>query len=178
MSPSAVLNVTRELLDMGCYEVSLGDTLGTASSCNVEALLAVLLQSVPASKLAGHFHDTYGQAVANVIKAYEMGIRTFDSSVAGLGGCPYAKGAKGNVATEDIVYAFQRLGVRTGVNLKELAATGQWISDALGQPNGSRAGAALLNASQASDRPTKSQPASNDAIIKQMRRRGSMVRSE
>ncbi|KAF3770550.1 hypothetical protein M406DRAFT_354502 [Cryphonectria parasitica EP155] len=142
-APAAVLHVARELLSMGCYEVSLGDTLGVGSTGNVETLLSVLLQSIPAEKLAGHFHDTYGQAVANVMKAYEMGLRTFDSSVAGLGGCPYAKGAKGNVATEDIVYGFQRLGVPTGVNLRELVATGQWISDFLDQPNGSRAGAAL-----------------------------------
>jgi hydroxymethylglutaryl-CoA lyase len=92
------------MLDMGCYEISLGDTLGVGTPAQVEALLKVLLHHIPADKLAGHFHDTYGQAVANVVKAFEMGIRTFDSSVAGLGGCPYAKGAKGNVATEDLVY--------------------------------------------------------------------------
>lgn len=128
---------------MGCYEVSLGDTLGIGAPSDVESLLSVLLETIPSGKLAGHFHDTYGQALANVMKAYSMGLRTFDSSVAGLGGCPYAKGARGNLATEDIVYAFERHGVPTGVNLQELAATGEWISDVLKQPNGSRAGAAL-----------------------------------
>lgn len=128
---------------MGCYEVSLGDTLGIGAPSDVEALLSILLENISPGKLAGHFHDTYGQALANVMKAYSMGLRTFDSSVAGLGGCPYAKGARGNLATEDIVYAFERHGVPTGVNLAELAATGEWISDVLKQPNGSRAGAAL-----------------------------------
>lgn len=141
--PSAVLRVTRALLEMGCYEVSLGDTLGIGAPSDVEALLGLLLQTIPASKLAGHFHDTYGQALANVMKAYSMGLRAFDSSVAGLGGCPYAKGAKGNLATEDIVYAFERHGISTGVDLEQLAATGEWISEVLEQPNGSRAGAAL-----------------------------------
>lgn len=128
---------------MGCYEVSLGDTLGIGAPSDVEALLSVLLATIPAGKLAGHFHDTYGQALANVMKAYSMGLRTFDSSVAGLGGCPYAEGARGNLATEDMVYAFERHGVPTGVDLGELAATGEWISDVLKQANGSRAGAAL-----------------------------------
>lgn len=142
--PSAVLRVTRELLAMGCYEVSLGDTLGVGAPSDVEALLSVLLAAaVPAGRLAGHFHDTYGQALANVMKAYSMGLRTFDSSVAGLGGCPYARGARGNLATEDVVYAFERHGVPTGVDLGVLAATGQWISEVLKQANGSRAGAAL-----------------------------------
>lgn len=138
-----MLRVTRALLDMGCYEISLGDTLGIGAPSDVEALLSVLLETIPPRQLAGHFHDTYGQALANVMKAYSMGLRTFDSSVAGLGGCPYAKGARGNLATEDIVYAFERHGVPTGVDLAELAATGEWISDVLKQPNGSRAGAAL-----------------------------------
>lgn len=97
------------MLGMGCYEISLGDTIGVGSPAQVESLLRFLLEYVPVDKLAGHFHDTYGQAVANVVKAYEMGIRVFDSSVAGLGGCPYAKGAKGNVATEDLVYWFANL---------------------------------------------------------------------
>jgi hydroxymethylglutaryl-CoA lyase len=92
------------MIGMGCYEISLGDTIGVGNPAQVEALLRLLLEHIPADKLAGHFHDTFGQAVANVVKAYDMGIRVFDSSVAGLGGCPYAKGAKGNVATEDLVY--------------------------------------------------------------------------
>lgn len=147
-APSSVLRVICELLDMGCYEVSLGDTLGLGTPRDIEKVLAVILDAIPPARLAGHFHDTHGQALANVMKAYEMGLRTFDSSIAGLGGCPYAKGAKGNVATEDVVFAFERLGVPTGVNLKELVDVGRWISDVLGQPYGSRAGAALATCCQ------------------------------
>lgn len=105
--PTPALNVLRvalAMIQMGCYEISLGDTIGVGTPAQVEDLLRVLLEHIPADKLAGHFHDTYGQAVANAIKAYDMGLRVFDSSVGGLGGCPYAKGAKGNVATEDLVY--------------------------------------------------------------------------
>lgn len=92
------------MLEMGCYEISLGDTIGVGTPAQVEKLLSLLLRNIPPEKLAGHFHDTYGQAVANAVRAYRLGIRIFDSSVGGLGGCPYAKGAKGNVATEDLVY--------------------------------------------------------------------------
>jgi hydroxymethylglutaryl-CoA lyase len=102
--PSNVLRIAETMLGMGCYEISLGDTIGVGTPSQVEQLLNLLLQYIPAEKLAGHFHDTYGLAVANVVKAYEMGLRVFDSSVGGIGGCPYAKGAKGNVATEDLVY--------------------------------------------------------------------------
>ena len=143
-APETVLKIAREFLDMGCYEVGLGDTLGVGTPKDTEKLLKVLFSDIPAEKLAGHFHDTYGQAVANVVKAYDMGIRTFDSSVAGLGGCPYAKGAKGNLATEDIAYTFEQMGVDTGVDLTKLVYTGDWISKQLGLPNGSRAGAALF----------------------------------
>jgi hydroxymethylglutaryl-CoA lyase len=129
---------------MGCYEVSLGDTLGVGTAADTEKLLRVLLSEIPANKLAGHYHDTYGQAVANVIKSYDMGLRAFDSSVAGLGGCPYAKGATGNVATEDVVYMFERAGVSTGVDPQQLAEVGDWISKEVGQKNGSRAGSALV----------------------------------
>jgi hydroxymethylglutaryl-CoA lyase len=103
-APSTVLRIAQQMLSMGCYEISLGDTIGVGTPSQIETLLSLLLMHIPARNLAGHFHDTYGQAVANAVKAYEMGIRVFDSSVAGLGGCPYAKGAKGNVATEDLVY--------------------------------------------------------------------------
>jgi hydroxymethylglutaryl-CoA lyase len=128
---------------MGCYEVSLGDTIGVGTPNQVQTLLEHLLKEIPANMLAGHFHDTYGQAVANVVKAYDMGLRSFDSSVAGLGGCPYAPGAKGNLATEDIAYTFDKLRIPTGIDLEKLAAVGEWISQYLGQPNGSRAGSAL-----------------------------------
>ena len=106
---------------MGCYEVGLGDTLGVGTSFDVEKLLKVLLPEISADRLAGHYHDTYGQAVAMIVKSYEMGLRAFDSSVAGLGGCPYAKGATGNVATEDVVYMFDKAGVSTGVDLQQLS---------------------------------------------------------
>ncbi|EXJ87209.1 hydroxymethylglutaryl-CoA lyase [Capronia epimyces CBS 606.96] len=142
--PQEVEYVVKRLLDMGCYEVSLGDTLGVGTPYDTQLLLEYLLRDTPARLLAGHFHDTYGQAVANVARAYDLGLRTFDSSVAGLGGCPYAVGAKGNLATEDIVYMFDRMGVNTGVDLDKLVETGDWISQQLGRPNGSRAGSALV----------------------------------
>jgi hydroxymethylglutaryl-CoA lyase len=130
---------------MGCFEVSLGDTLGVGTPAQVRRVLGLLLQHVPADVLAGHFHDTYGQAVANTLAAYELGLRTFDSSVSGLGGCPYSPGAKGNLASEDIVYTFEQMGISTGVDLNALVRVGQWIAEQLGLPNGSRAGAALFS---------------------------------
>ncbi|KAK5460819.1 hypothetical protein LTS15_002882 [Exophiala xenobiotica] len=140
----AVLDVVKELLDMGCYEVSLGDTLGVGTASDVKSLLEFLTKNgVPVSKLAGHFHDTYGQAVSNVWQAYLCGVRVFDSSVGGLGGCPFAPGAKGNAATEDLVYLFEQAGIQTGVNLPKLVEVGNWISAQLRKPNDSRAGMAL-----------------------------------
>ena len=142
--PAQVLMVARRFLQMGCYEVGLGDTLGVGTPWDTQTLLRVLLSEIPADKLAGHYHDTYGQGVSNVSKSYEMGIRSFDSSVAGLGGCPYAKGATGNVATEDIVYMFEKSGVPTGVDLEKLAAIGDWMSREVGVKNSSRAGPAIV----------------------------------
>ncbi|KAH7176879.1 ClpP/crotonase-like domain-containing protein [Dactylonectria macrodidyma] len=134
---------------MGCYEVSLGDTLGVGSPSNTRTLIKFLVDNgIPVNRLAGHFHDTYGQALANVWEAYNCGIRVFDSSVAGLGGCPFAPGAKGNVATEDLVYMFNNAGVKTGVDLSKLVATGTWISQQLSKQTGSRAGAALASKSK------------------------------
>ncbi|KAF2854912.1 3-hydroxy-3-methylglutaryl-coenzyme A lyase/3-methylglutaconyl-coenzyme A hydratase [Plenodomus tracheiphilus IPT5] len=145
---AAVLHGVRELLAMGCYEVSLGDTVGVGAAADVERLLKYLFDNgISAEKLAGHFHDTYGQAVSNVWKAFELGLRTFDSSVSGLGGCPYAPGAKGNVASEDLVYLFDRAGVDTGVDLTRLVETGTWISEQLQQETSSRVGAALAQRS-------------------------------
>jgi hydroxymethylglutaryl-CoA lyase len=142
--PAKVLNVTRALLDMGCFEVSLGDTVGVGTPAQVRVLLDALLKGgIPMSQLAGHFHDTFGQAVANAMTAYEMGIRVFDSSVSGLGGCPFSLGAKGNLATEDIVYTFEKMGIPTGVDLDQLVEIGHWISQQIGRQNESRAGAAL-----------------------------------
>jgi hydroxymethylglutaryl-CoA lyase len=144
--PAAVLECTRQLLDMGCYEISLGDTTGVGVPSDTEKLIRYLIQAnIPQEKLAGHFHDTYGQAIANMWAAYNLGIRTFDSSVGGLGGCPYAPGAKGNLATEDLVYSLHQAGVKTGVDLSELVKIGDWITRELSIPNSSRAGAALLS---------------------------------
>ena len=140
----SVLHVVQELLRTGCYEVSLGDTLGVGTPAHVRSLLRYLsARGIPMQKLAGHFHDTYGQAVANVWEAYQCGIRAFDSSVSGLGGCPFAPGAKGNVATEDLVYMFEQAGIRTGVNLDRLVDVGCWIAAQLRIENHSRAGVAL-----------------------------------
>lgn len=142
---TAVHQATKSLLDAGCYEVSLGDTLGIGTALQVRNLVKYLqLQGIGPGKLAGHFHDTYGQALANVWEAYTCGIRTFDSSVAGLGGCPFAPGARGNVATEDLVYLFEHAGVHTGIDIGKLADVGDWISRELRQSNQSRAGTALL----------------------------------
>ena len=129
---------------MGCYEVSLGDTIGAGTPGKTQALIATRRASACRSRaLAGHFHDTYGQALANVYAAMEIGVATFDSSVAGLGGCPYAKGATGNVATEDVLYLLDGLGIETGVDMTKLRAAGQFISDFLGRPPASRVARAL-----------------------------------
>lgn len=129
---------------MGCYEVSLGDTLGTGDPFTVRSLLKYLIENrIPTDRLAGHFHDTYGRAVANAWEAYRCGLRVFDSSVGGLGGCPFAPGAEGNVATEDLVYMFHSEGIETGVNILHLLRTGVWISQALSRPYATRAGRAL-----------------------------------
>ncbi|MFO3723396.1 hydroxymethylglutaryl-CoA lyase [Pseudomonas sp. HLMP] len=138
VSAKQVAPVARALHDMGCYEVSLGDTIGTGTAGEARRLFEVVSAQVPRERLAGHFHDTYGQALANVYASLLEGIRVFDSSVAGLGGCPYAKGATGNVATEDVVYLMQGLGIDTGIDLQRLIAAGQRISDVLGRANGSR----------------------------------------
>ncbi|KAL5605878.1 hypothetical protein FOVSG1_006025 [Fusarium oxysporum f. sp. vasinfectum] len=143
-SPSAVLPVVKRLLEMGCYEVGLGDTLGVGTPKKVQDVLDKLLAEISPNTLAGHFHDTYGQGIANIVRAYEMGLRKFDSSVAGLGGCPYAPGARGNVATEDVIYTLENSGISTGVDLNKLCNVGQWISKEIGIPYGSRAGDALV----------------------------------
>jgi hydroxymethylglutaryl-CoA lyase len=145
------LHCAQQLLSIGCYEISLGDTLGVGTASKVQQLITYLVkEGLPVEVLAGHFHDTYGQAVGNVWQAYQCGVRVFDSSVGGLGGCPFAPGAKGNVATEDLVYMFQQSGVHTGVDLVELAKTGSWISEKLSKANDSRAGAAILAKQNAS----------------------------
>jgi hydroxymethylglutaryl-CoA lyase len=138
-----VAEVSKALLDLGCYEISLGDTIGVGTAGKAWDLIETVASAVPLEKLAVHFHDTYGQAVANIHACLEAGIATVDASVAGLGGCPYAKGASGNVATEDVVYLLNGLGIETGIDLHKLAATGAWISEQLGRPNGSKAGNAI-----------------------------------
>lgn len=138
IAPEQVAAVARELYAMGCYEVSLGDTIGTGTAGATRRLFEVVGAHVPREKLAGHFHDTYGQAVANIYASLLEGITVFDSSIAGLGGCPYAKGASGNVATEDVVYLLNGLGIETGIDLEALIHAGQQISNVLGRPTGSR----------------------------------------
>jgi hydroxymethylglutaryl-CoA lyase len=138
-----VAEIAGELHEMGAYEVSLGDTIGTGTAGETKALLAVCSDRVPIGALAGHFHDTYGQALANVYAALETGVATFDCSVAGLGGCPYAKGATGNVASEDVLYLLQGLGIETGVDMTRLRRAGQYISDFLQRPPVSRVARAL-----------------------------------
>ena len=138
IDPKRDAHVARELFAMGCYEVSLGDTIGTGTPGKTRQLIEAVSREVPRDKLAGHFHDTYGQALANIYASLQEGLCTFDSSVAGLGGCPYAKGASGNVASEDVLYMLNGLGIDTGVDLDGLIAAGQRISDVLGRPNGSR----------------------------------------
>jgi hydroxymethylglutaryl-CoA lyase len=134
----SVRRVALELLDMGCYEVSLGDTIGVGAAGQVRRLIRSLAADVPVSMLAGHFHDTYGQGVANVAAAVEEGVRVFDASVSGLGGCPYAEGASGNVATEDVVYLLEQSGFDTGVDLDALIDVSRWISSTLGRDVGSK----------------------------------------
>ena len=131
IAPQAVASVAKKLLDMGCYEISLGDTIGVGTPASVSAMLDAVLAVVPAEKLAVHFHDTYGQALTNIYTALSKGIRVIDSAVAGLGGCPYAKGASGNVATEDVVYMLNGIGIESGVNFDKLLEAGWFISDKL-----------------------------------------------
>jgi hydroxymethylglutaryl-CoA lyase len=147
VGPERVRDVAQGLYEMGCYEVSLGDTIGTGTPGKVHTLIATVAAAVPVERLAGHFHDTYGQALANVYAALESGIATFDSSVSGLGGCPYAKGATGNVASEDVLYLLDGLGIETGVDMTRLRRAGQYICDFLGRESVSRV-ARALNAKQ------------------------------
>jgi len=140
-----VLKVSERLLELGCYEISLGDTIGVGTAKKVDELLDLLLQHIDKSKLAVHFHDTYGQALTNIYTALSRGIATVDSAVAGLGGCPYAKGASGNVATEDVVYLLQGLGIEHGIDLERLAKAGWAICSALNKQPVSKVSLALKN---------------------------------
>ncbi|WP_028878535.1 hydroxymethylglutaryl-CoA lyase [Terasakiella pusilla] len=143
IAPEKVADVSAKLYEMGCYEISLGDTVGVGTPGKVKDMLAAVSAKVPMEKLAVHFHDTYGQALANIYAALEMGVATVDSSVAGLGGCPYAKGASGNVATEDVVYMLNGLGIDTGVDLDKLCEAGRFISNVLGRAPASKVSLAM-----------------------------------
>ncbi|VDM41555.1 unnamed protein product [Toxocara canis] len=160
ISPTVVTEISESLLDAGCYEVSLGDTIGVGSAGSVRRLLRSVLASNPVEHIAVHFHDTYGQALSNVLVAFDLGIRVADSSVAGLGGCPYADGATGNLATEDLVYMLDDLGVHTliqcnvnprirklfveGVDLMRVVEVGDWICGEMGRVNSSRVARAIM----------------------------------
>ena len=141
--PEKVAEVAGALYQMGCYEVSLGDTIGAGTPGKTQAMIEACAKRVPIERLAGHYHDTYGQALANIYASMELGVATFDASVAGLGGCPYAKGATGNVATEDVVYMLHGLGIETGIDLDKLVEAGTWISGLLKRDSSSRAGKAI-----------------------------------
>jgi hydroxymethylglutaryl-CoA lyase len=143
VDPHQVAKVAGALYTMGAYEVSLGDTIGTGTAGKTQALLRIVAEHVPLGVLAGHFHDTYGQALANLYAALELGVATFDCSVAGLGGCPYAKGATGNVASEDVLYLLDGLGIETGVDMTKLRRAGRYISDFLQREPVSRVARAL-----------------------------------
>jgi hydroxymethylglutaryl-CoA lyase len=144
IAPSAVAEVAHALFDMGCYEISLGDTIGAGTPGKTQVMIEAVVKRVPLKKVAGHFHDTYGMAIANIYAALQLGVTVFDSSVAGLGGCPYAAGASGNVATEDVVWLLKGLGIDTGINLDTLVDTGEWITGVLGRQPASRVARAML----------------------------------
>ena len=144
IAPEKVRWVSEKLLEMGCYEISLGDTIGVGTPLKTQQMLEGLWQAVPIEKLAVHFHDTYGQALANIFVALQMGVSVVDSAVAGLGGCPYAKGASGNVATEDVVYMLNGMGIKSGIDLKKLVEVGDTIIRSLKRANNSKVANAIL----------------------------------
>jgi hydroxymethylglutaryl-CoA lyase len=144
INPNKVLEVADVLYQMGCEEISLGDTIGVGTPLATGQLIRTVNKKIPLNALAMHFHDTYGQALANIYTSLQEGIATIDASVAGLGGCPYAPGAAGNVATEDVLYMLNGLGIETGVDINTLAKTGVWISDFLGHTSRSKAGLAIV----------------------------------
>lgn len=145
IDPVAVADVAVKMFDMGCYEISLGDTIGVGTPKDIRHMLSVVMDQVPVGKLALHCHDTYGQALANILAGLDMGISVIDSSVAGLGGCPYAAGASGNVATEDVLYMLNGMGLETGVDLDKVIDAAWYISDFLGQPPASKVAIARHN---------------------------------
>jgi hydroxymethylglutaryl-CoA lyase len=144
VAPAAVADVAWALFEMGCYEISLGDTIGVGTPEKTKAMIEAVARRVPIKKLAGHYHDTYGMAAANIYASLQSGVNVFDAAVGGLGGCPYAKGASGNVATEDVVWLLQGLGIDCGVDLDKLVDTAQWISGQLGRPVGTKVAQAVI----------------------------------
>jgi hydroxymethylglutaryl-CoA lyase len=143
IAPTKVAEVAQMMSDMGCYEISLGDTIGRGNPKTTRLMLEACIQRIAVSQLAGHYHDTYGMAIANIVASLDMGVRIFDSSVSGLGGCPYATGASGNVATEDVVYLMDSLDYKTGIQLDKLIEAGSFICSALGRQTSSRVASAL-----------------------------------
>ncbi len=143
IDPQRVADVSKTLLDMGCYEISLGDTVGVGTAEETKRLIEIVSKVIPMEKLAGHFHDTFGQALSNIYAAMEMGVSVFDSSVAGLGGCPYAKGAAGNVSSEDVAYMLKGCGVETGIDFEKLLDAGRFISNVIGREPNSKVSKAL-----------------------------------
>jgi hydroxymethylglutaryl-CoA lyase len=143
VAPQKVAEVSQQLMDMGCYEISLGDTIGVGTPIKTQQMLDAVLNCMPADKLAVHFHDTYGQALVNILVALQQGISVLDSAVSGLGGCPYAKGASGNVATEDLVYMLDGMNIETGINLKRLTQAGLNMMQALGRQSNSKVANAI-----------------------------------
>jgi hydroxymethylglutaryl-CoA lyase len=143
IAPRAVADLADKLIQMGCYEISLGDTIGVGTPIKTQALLDAIMKNIPAEKLAVHFHDTYGQALTNIYVALENGISVIDSSVSGLGGCPYARGATGNVASEDVLYMLNGMGIKTGVDIQKLSEVGRFISGYLQRSSQSKVNIAL-----------------------------------
>ena len=143
VSPQKVAEVSQQLMNMGCYEISLGDTIGSGTPVKTQLMLDAVLDFIPKNKLAVHFHDTYGQALANILIALQQGISVVDSAVSGLGGCPYAKGASGNVATEDLVYMLHGMNIETGINLERLTQAGLNMMQALGRQSNSKVALAI-----------------------------------
>jgi hydroxymethylglutaryl-CoA lyase len=144
VTPSQVVYVAQKMTDLGCDEIDIADTIGVGTAGRVKVLFETLQIALPTAQFSGHFHDTYGQALTNIYAALEVGISIFHSSIAGLGGCPYAKGATGNVATEDVVYLLTGLGIETGIKFEEIARIGAFITQAIDRPNHSRAGKAFM----------------------------------
>lgn len=143
MAPEKVVKIATELNTMGCYEISLGDTIGVGTPLKTQRLIETVSKEIDIAHLAVHFHDTYGQALANILVALQMGVSVIDSSVSGIGGCPYAKGATGNVATEDVIYMLEGMGIKTGIDLQKIIAAGQYISQQLARPSNSKVNKAL-----------------------------------